>query len=157
MTAFGGESCGEVTLNGRPIIATSFTEDCYVVQQEDAHWPFLTCRETLVYAAQLYLKKSATDVINEVDDLIGKMGLGSCKVSVRVYVCFPKCFPVHRIIVSLPSVHVSHHHSLHNPEYPLREPVCSRTERRAKAASIHRNCFNQTAHPYILRRTDIWP
>lgn len=57
----------------------AFTNHCYVVQQQDAHWAFLTCRETLMFAAELYLGKPAAEVAGQVDALIGTMGLDSCK------------------------------------------------------------------------------
>lgn len=79
MTAFGGESTGSAQLNGEPLTVDSFNRDCFVVTQQDNHWPFLTCRETITYAAQLYLGKSASEVKATVDDLIRKMGLQSCR------------------------------------------------------------------------------
>ena len=79
MTAFGGVSTGSAHLNGEPLTVDSFNKDCFVVTQQDNHWPFLTCRETIMYAAQLYLGKSASQVEATVDDLIRKMGLQSCR------------------------------------------------------------------------------
>jgi len=49
-----------------------FKEKCFVVNQRDNHWPFLTCRETLRFAAALY-NRDNIDVL--VDETIQKMGL----------------------------------------------------------------------------------
>ena len=79
MTAFGGKSTGEATLNGKPLTVESFNTDCFVVTQQDNHWPFLTCYETVSYAAQLYLGKDAAGVKANVDSVVKKMGLESCQ------------------------------------------------------------------------------
>lgn len=50
-----------------------FQRHCYVVPQHDAHWPYLTCRETMVAAAKLYQASPS-----EVDSTIHKMGLDIC-------------------------------------------------------------------------------
>ena len=52
---------------------------CVVVKQQDKHWPYLTARETLTYAAELYEVADKKDVGVVVDDMIAKMGLESCK------------------------------------------------------------------------------
>ena len=79
MTAFGGVSTGEAMLNGNPLNTESFTTDCFVVTQQDNHWAFLTCEETVSYAAQLYLGKDGAGVRDVVDTVIRKMGLESCR------------------------------------------------------------------------------
>ena len=50
-----------------------FQQHCYVVPQHDAHWPYLTCRETLEAAAQLYQAPPS-----EVNAILHKMGLDIC-------------------------------------------------------------------------------
>ena len=79
MTAFGGKSTGSADLNGKPLTVESFNTDCFVVTQQDNHWPFLTCEETISYAAQLYLGENAAGVQSGVDSIIKKMGLESCR------------------------------------------------------------------------------
>ena len=49
-----------------------------VVVQHDKHWPYLTTRETLAYAAELYEVANKTDIATVVDEIIEKMGLGVC-------------------------------------------------------------------------------
>lgn len=49
-----------------------------MVVQQDQHWPYLTCKETLVYAAELYDVAEKPDIINVVDEIIDKMGLRIC-------------------------------------------------------------------------------
>ena len=72
-----GKSTGSVTLNGVPLTEAMFRQHCYVLKQHDNHWPYLTCRETLLYAAQLY--DTPTDQVEtRVDDTIRKMGLETC-------------------------------------------------------------------------------
>ena len=73
-----GVCTGSVKLNGIPLTQKIFKEHCYVVKQEDKHWPYLTCRETLRYAAQLYsvVEKGEEDAL--VSEIIGKMGLDVC-------------------------------------------------------------------------------
>ena len=56
-----------------------FKRYCYVVKQQDTSWPYLTARETVTYAAELYditENKEATELL--VNDLIQKTGLMSC-------------------------------------------------------------------------------
>ena len=56
-----------------------FKRYCYVVKQQDTSWPYLTARETVTYAAELYditENKEATELL--VNDLIRKTGLMSC-------------------------------------------------------------------------------
>lgn len=80
MEAFGGTSTGTVTLNGNPMTTRLFKEKCGLVAQEDYHWTFLTCKETISYAAELYLPNlSSAEKKIEVDNMITKMGLDSCK------------------------------------------------------------------------------
>jgi len=74
LDAHYGKTTGTVTLNGVKMTDSIFRQHCYVVVQHDKHWPYLTCRETLQYAAELY----AVDSKKTVEDIIKKMGLISC-------------------------------------------------------------------------------
>jgi ABC transport system ATP-binding/permease protein len=48
------------------------------VKQHDKHWPYLTLRETLRYAAELYDVALAADLEALIDEIIRKMGLVGC-------------------------------------------------------------------------------
>ena len=72
-----GTSTGSVTLNGVPMTDAMFQQHCYVVKQHDAHWPYLTCRETLSYAAQLY-HTDPHELMARVNEILRKMGLEVC-------------------------------------------------------------------------------
>jgi ABC-type multidrug transport system ATPase subunit len=69
-----------------PFISTQFASyhistihsHCYVVKQHDKHWPYLTCRETLRYAAELYDVARAADLEPVLNEIIKKMGLTGC-------------------------------------------------------------------------------
>jgi ABC-type multidrug transport system ATPase subunit len=78
LDAFFGRPSGKVTLNGEIITDKIFKEHCYVVVQNDKHWPYLTCRETLRYAAELYDVVVKEDLNAVVDEIIAKMGLDVC-------------------------------------------------------------------------------
>jgi ABC-type multidrug transport system ATPase subunit len=78
LDAFFGKPSGKVTLNGVPITDKIFKEHCYVVVQHDKHWPYLTCRETLRCAAELYDVVVKEDLDAVVDEIIEKMGLNVC-------------------------------------------------------------------------------
>ena len=77
LDALYGYATGKVTLNGVPLTDEIFKSHCYVVKQHDKHWPYLTCRETLSYAAELYdvVEKADKDAL--VDEIIKKMGMES--------------------------------------------------------------------------------
>lgn len=83
LDAFGGHATGTVTLNGETITAQAFKNKCALVAQEDHHWAFLTCRESLEYAAALTMAVSAEERAREVDRMMKKMGLEVC-ASTRV-------------------------------------------------------------------------
>jgi len=74
----GGRSVGDVTLNGEPMTSTIFKKRCCVVNQEDYHWAMLTCRETITYAAELYLGLSTSETEKKVDEMLKSTGLESC-------------------------------------------------------------------------------
>eukprot|EP00522_Entomoneis_paludosa_P008044 CAMPEP_0172450260 /NCGR_PEP_ID=MMETSP1065-20121228/8680_1 /TAXON_ID=265537 /ORGANISM="Amphiprora paludosa, Strain CCMP125" /LENGTH=636 /DNA_ID=CAMNT_0013202039 /DNA_START=29 /DNA_END=1939 /DNA_ORIENTATION=+ len=73
-----GVATGAVKLNGVPLTDKIFKEHCYVVKQQDKHWPYLSCRETIKYATQLYgvVAKEQEDAL--VDEIIEKLGLQIC-------------------------------------------------------------------------------
>jgi hypothetical protein len=77
LDALFGRASGSVTLNGVPLTDEIFKEHAYVVVQHDKLWPYLTCRETMRYAAELYAVESAT-VDAVVDAVIDKLGLRIC-------------------------------------------------------------------------------
>lgn len=74
----GGRSEGEVTLNGQPMTSALFKKHCCVVHQEDYHWAMLTCRETITYAAELYLGLSIQETEKRVNEMLQATGLDSC-------------------------------------------------------------------------------
>lgn len=55
-----------------------FKRHCYVVKQQDKHWPYMTTKETLTYAAELYEVSDKTGISAIVDGIITKMGLDIC-------------------------------------------------------------------------------
>lgn len=74
----GGEVTGAVCLNGEPLTRQYFQDHAYVVPQRDLHWSMLTCRETLTYAARLYLNLPADQMAARVNLILKKLGLESC-------------------------------------------------------------------------------
>ena len=79
LDAHYGQAIGSVTLNGVPLTDQIFKQHCFVVKQHDKLWPYLTCRETLQYAAQLYdVAATPNDMNVLVDQIIEKMGLNIC-------------------------------------------------------------------------------
>jgi ABC-type multidrug transport system ATPase subunit len=78
LDAFYGKPIGSVTLNGVPLNNKIFKEHCYVVVQHDKHWPYLTCGETLRYAAELYEVAAKKDIDAICTEIINKMGLNAC-------------------------------------------------------------------------------
>ena len=76
LDALYGKPVGQVTLNGVPLTDKIFKSHCYVVKQHDKHWPYLTCRETLRFAAELYdVSPTREDLEALLDEIILKMGL----------------------------------------------------------------------------------
>ena len=67
-----------VTLNGVKLTDSVFKRHCYVMKQHDKHWPYLTCRETLTYCAELFHVAAKQDIPTVVEELIQKMGLSIC-------------------------------------------------------------------------------
>jgi ABC-type multidrug transport system ATPase subunit len=56
-----------------------FKHFCFVVEQHDRNWAYLTCCETLTYAAELYdVVKTKAEIPLLVHDILNKMGLESC-------------------------------------------------------------------------------
>ena len=78
LEALGGETTGSLTLNGTPLTASRFSRRAALVAQEDHHWAFLTCRETISYAADLFMNTTKEEKKREVDSMLQKMGLESC-------------------------------------------------------------------------------
>jgi ABC-type multidrug transport system ATPase subunit len=65
-------------LNGVPMTDQIFKRHCYVVKQQDKHWPYLTAKETLTYAAELYEVADKSSISSLVDETLSKMGLDIC-------------------------------------------------------------------------------
>ena len=78
LDAFYGECFGSVSLNGQAMNDNIFRQHCYVVKQKDNHFPYLTCRETLTYAAKLYDITEDNNIAALVDEVIGNTGLSIC-------------------------------------------------------------------------------
>ena len=78
LDAFYGTPKGEVTLNGVPLTDDMFKKHAFVVKQQDKHWPYLTTREALTYAAELYNVADKADIPDVVSGIVKKMGLESC-------------------------------------------------------------------------------
>lgn len=77
--AFGGTAHGTCTLNGTNIDERTFHQQCCIVAQQDSHWAFLRCRETVDYAAQLYMPSLSRGARHAaVDALLARMGLSDC-------------------------------------------------------------------------------
>jgi len=55
-----------------------FKKHCAYVAQSDNGWAFLTCRESLEYAANFYMVGSRADKAKRVDELVTTMGLEGC-------------------------------------------------------------------------------
>jgi ABC-type multidrug transport system ATPase subunit len=77
LNTFRGELFGSVTLNNMPLTDKVFKEHCYVVPQYDRHFPYLTCRETLHFAAKLY-NIDQEQVDPAVDRVMDTLGLRNC-------------------------------------------------------------------------------
>ncbi|CAJ1945545.1 unnamed protein product [Cylindrotheca closterium] len=72
-----GEVMGSIELNGKKLTSQGFKDHCFLVEQSDHHWSFLSCQETLMYAASLLLGPGNHSAV--VENVIDKMGLQSCK------------------------------------------------------------------------------
>mmetsp|Transcript_21796 Transcript_21796/g.33266 ORF Transcript_21796/g.33266 Transcript_21796/m.33266 type:complete len:647 (+) Transcript_21796:40-1980(+) len=80
LDALYGRATGSVTLNGSPLTNNIFKKYSCVVKQHDKHWPYLTARETLLYAAELYnIAPTKEDIVSLVDDVIEKTGMDTVK------------------------------------------------------------------------------
>jgi ABC-type multidrug transport system ATPase subunit len=73
-----GRSVGKVSINNELITKKSFAKTCATVPQIDRHWSFLTCRETIGFAADLLLALSDDEKKKRVDLLLTTMGLNVC-------------------------------------------------------------------------------
>jgi ABC-type multidrug transport system ATPase subunit len=78
LDAVGGTLSGTVTLNGMPLTDKLLKQHAYIVRQEDPHWPYLTCREALMYAAQLCSCMLTDDIEEMVESVIYNIGLEYC-------------------------------------------------------------------------------
>jgi ABC-type multidrug transport system ATPase subunit len=78
LNALSGISEGLCTLNSIPLTSKIFTDHCCIVPQEDHHRAFLTCRDTIMDAANFYLNASDEEKKQEVDLILQKLGLEGC-------------------------------------------------------------------------------
>mmetsp|Transcript_17418 Transcript_17418/g.33065 ORF Transcript_17418/g.33065 Transcript_17418/m.33065 type:complete len:674 (-) Transcript_17418:215-2236(-) len=80
LDALFGRATGTVTLNGVDLTTTMFKQHAYVVVQNDKLWPYLTCRETLTYAGELFdIASGDKQILDEaVSVIIHKLGLDIC-------------------------------------------------------------------------------
>lgn len=76
----GGQRTGSVTLNGTPMTTSMFQKYCAYVPQFDAGWAYLTCKESMQYAADFYMpKENAKGRQDRVAELLKYMGLEVCQ------------------------------------------------------------------------------
>ena len=73
-----GENYGKVTLNGQDLTRDVFTRNCASMTQQDNHWAFLTCRETLDYAADLCVNDTEEQKRARIDAILTTVGLVDC-------------------------------------------------------------------------------
>lgn len=74
----GGKISGRVTLNNKQLTFESFRRQAVYVEQYDTHWAFLTCRETMLYAARLYIPGDREEQEERVEHVMEKLGLLEC-------------------------------------------------------------------------------
>jgi ABC-type multidrug transport system ATPase subunit len=75
----GGRARGSVTLNGEKLTFETFRQRAVYVEQYDTHWAFLTCKETMEYAAVLYNPGDNLEEQGErVSHVMTKLGLNEC-------------------------------------------------------------------------------
>mmetsp|Transcript_10170 Transcript_10170/g.33454 ORF Transcript_10170/g.33454 Transcript_10170/m.33454 type:complete len:1546 (-) Transcript_10170:270-4907(-) len=75
-----GNATGFLTLNGHPLTPALYAQHCAYVTQQDLLWTFLTCREHLRMALDLYRPSlSAKERETAIDDLLDSTGLMSCQ------------------------------------------------------------------------------
>lgn len=80
LNAYGknADITGKCTLNGHLMTTDLFRKHCCIVPQEDTHRAFLTCRQTMMYAASFYVNDSDSEKVRRVDELLAKLGLEGC-------------------------------------------------------------------------------
>jgi ABC-type multidrug transport system ATPase subunit len=69
-----GTSAGRQEVNGKVFITETFDRYASMVDQEDRHWAFLTCREIMDYSSELTGRGDR----GKVDDLMNQLGLNDC-------------------------------------------------------------------------------
>eukprot|EP00929_Paragymnodinium_shiwhaense_P076284 TRINITY_DN3918_c0_g1_i3.p1 TRINITY_DN3918_c0_g1~~TRINITY_DN3918_c0_g1_i3.p1 ORF type:complete len:657 (+),score=156.11 TRINITY_DN3918_c0_g1_i3:107-2077(+) len=74
-----GVATGDVRLNGCKMTPSLFRKHCVLVAQQDFHWPFLTCRESMQYVADFCLSVRLEERTAIVNEMIEKMGLKTCE------------------------------------------------------------------------------
>jgi ABC-type multidrug transport system ATPase subunit len=74
----GGKAVGSVTLNNQKLTFETFRRQAVYVEQYDTHWAFLTCKETMQYAARLYIPGDRFEQEERVSHVMTKLGLNEC-------------------------------------------------------------------------------
>ncbi|CAE7222215.1 Abcg8, partial [Symbiodinium necroappetens] len=74
-----GSRTGYVDLNGKAMTPEVFKQYCAHVPQHDQGWPFLTCHETVQFAADFFLRVSTSERRARADGILETMGLQSCR------------------------------------------------------------------------------
>ena len=88
LNAIGGETTGTITLDGKPLTEQTLRRRGFVVAQRDFHWTFLTCKETLEYAADLYCgNESKSEKQKRISKLITRMGSALSASFLAIFHC----------------------------------------------------------------------
>jgi len=74
----GGEPSGSVKLDGERLDFNHFRQDAVYVEQYDTHWGYLTCREIMEYAADLYHPRDKIEQKSQIERVMSQLGLLEC-------------------------------------------------------------------------------
>eukprot|EP00933_Yihiella_yeosuensis_P045258 TRINITY_DN40609_c0_g1_i1.p1 TRINITY_DN40609_c0_g1~~TRINITY_DN40609_c0_g1_i1.p1 ORF type:complete len:639 (-),score=121.46 TRINITY_DN40609_c0_g1_i1:148-2064(-) len=74
----GGKASGSVTLNDEQLDFEVFRKHAVYVEQYDTHWGYLTCREIMNYAAELYIPGDPDEQKASVQNKMEQLGLLEC-------------------------------------------------------------------------------
>eukprot|EP00928_Gymnodinium_smaydae_P004267 TRINITY_DN11472_c0_g2_i3.p1 TRINITY_DN11472_c0_g2~~TRINITY_DN11472_c0_g2_i3.p1 ORF type:complete len:648 (+),score=64.10 TRINITY_DN11472_c0_g2_i3:259-1944(+) len=75
----GGKATGRVHLSENPLTFETFRRQAVYVEQYDTHWAFLTCEETMRFAAALFIPGDPEEQEERVEKIMEKLGLMECK------------------------------------------------------------------------------
>ncbi|CAI5932725.1 unnamed protein product [Closterium sp. NIES-64] len=92
----GGRLRGSILVNGQTMSAGELRRISGYVQQDDALFPHLTPRESLLFSAHLRLPSSLplADKVARVDALLATLGLQSESLLFSAHLCLPSTLPV---------------------------------------------------------------